>query len=101
MSEDEADDLLWSLGTAVEAGVLALNALCRGEAIDPDALGSLVDALQIIATDPRVTSPPVVVEDVARMRRLRDLVGPGVPSSEIQALAQECRRVLIRSDLPG
>ena len=101
MSEDEADDLLWSLGAAVEAGVLALNALSRGEAIDPDALDRLADALHIIATDPRVTGPPVVVEEVARVRRLRNLVGPGVPSSEVQALAEECRRALVQSDLPG
>ena len=85
-----------SLGAALEAGVLAMNALSRGEAAEPDVLGRLAEALHIIATDPRVTYPPAVVEDVDRVRRLRDLVGPGVPSSDVQALAEECRRALGR-----
>ena len=96
MTEDDADDLLWNLAAALEAGQLALDALSRGEAIDPDALDRLADALHIVITDPRVTYVPVVVEDVARVRHLRNLVGTGVPSSEARALAEECRRVLVR-----
>ena len=41
MTGDEVDDLLMSLGAALEAGVLALNALSRGEAVDPATLDAL------------------------------------------------------------
>lgn len=88
MTPDEADDLLYSLGAALEAGVLALNALSRGEAADPAALDALADVLE----EQRVTITETSRAAAGNVRALRALLpAEGAPSPEAQALAEECR----------
>ncbi len=82
------DDLLMSLGAALEAGVLALNALSRGEAVDP----AVLDALAAVLEDPRVILPKTSSAAAGTVRALRALLPEdGAPSPEARALAVECK----------
>lgn len=97
MTEDEADDLLWSSAAAVEAGVLALHALARGEAADPAALEALVAVLE----DPRVQLAPASVAAAGTVRELRGFLTEGIPPSpEARALAARCSLALATPPSP-
>lgn len=82
------DNLLMSLGADLEAGVLALDALSRGEAVNPAAL----DALAAVLEDPRVVLPKTSSAAAGTVRALRGLLPEdGAPSAEARALAVECK----------
>ena len=96
VSEDEADaldELTHERIDRIAAGDLAIVAVARGEAVDPDVLEQAADAMAELLADRQLDGPTWTVADVERVRRLRGLLGADAMSAEARALATECRLI--------
>ncbi len=94
--EDEADaldELTHERIDRIAAGDLALVAVARGEAVDPDVLEQAADAMAELLADRQLDGPNWTAVDVDRLRRLRGLLGADAPSPEARELAAECRLI--------
>jgi hypothetical protein len=99
MNPDEANELLYASGAALEAGVLALEALSRGEAAAPEALDALATTLE----DQRVVMAETARAAAAPVRDLRALLPEDGkrPSSDVRVRAERCRALIAKPPPPA
>lgn len=91
MTSEEVDDLLFDSLAAIEAGLLALDAIARGEAANLPVL----DALAEVLDDPRLTMTTTARAAAHPLRQLRALApADGVPSPEARVLAESCQALI-------
>ena len=90
---DALDELTHERIDRIAAGDLAIVAVARAEAVDPDVLEQAADAMAELLADRLLDGPNWTAADVDRVRRLRGLLGAGAVSVEARELAAECRLI--------